>query len=463
MLNGRRRWLALGALAAALAVGAGAALAATGAADDSFLGGVAKRLGISEDQLQNAIRDETIARIDEAVKNGDLTEAEGERLKERARSGEQPGLFPAKPFARGLDFAFGLIGPALKGAPDQLEAAADYLGLTEAQLRDELSDGDSLADIARQKGKSVDGLKAAMRSELKKDLDQAVDDDELTREQADDLYEKLSNGIDTLVEKGLPFPAPLGLDFGFGFGPGKALGGTDLYGAAADYLGLTDAQLRDELSDGDSLADVARQKGKSVEGLKTAVRAAVKKDLDDAVADGDLTRERADDVYEKLSGEIDRLVDRGFELRKLLPRGFGLGLGIAGGSQLDAAAEYLGITEAQLRERLEDGDSLADVAKDKGKPVEGLKTALRNAVKKDLDKAVVEGKLTRSEADDLYSEYADHVDGVVEGNGRFGFRMRFHGPGGGMELKIGPGADLPNIAPAPAPAQLDLDVQTGVF
>ena len=99
MLNGRRRWLALGALAAALAVGASAALAASGAADDSFLGGVAKRLGITEDKLKDAIRDESIARIDQAVQDGDLTQEEGERLKERVRSGEQLGPFPGKPFA----------------------------------------------------------------------------------------------------------------------------------------------------------------------------------------------------------------------------------------------------------------------------------------------------------------------------------------------------------------------------
>jgi lambda repressor-like predicted transcriptional regulator len=462
MLNGRRRWLALGALAAALAVGAGAALAASGAADDSFLGGVAKRLGITEDKLKDAIRDEQIARIDQAVQDGDLTQAEGERLKERVRSGEQPGLFPGKPFARGFgfDFGFDIAGPVLRGVDNQLKTAADYLGLTQAQLRDELSDGDSLADVARQKGKSVDGLKAAMRAALKQDLDKAVADGNLTRTQADDLYEKLSGGIDTIVEKGLPFSGRLGRGFGFGFGLGKAFGAaTDLYAAAADYLGLTEAQLRDELDDGDSLGDVARQKGKSVDGLKTALRNAVKKDLDKAVADGDLTREQADNLSEKLSEGIDRLVDTGFRPGKLLPRGFGLGLGIAGGSQLDAAADYLGVTEAQLRERLEDGDSLAEVAQDKGKSVDGLETALKNAVKKDLDKAVENGKVTRSEADELYEDYSDNVDDVVEGNGRFGFRMRFHGPGGRMEFHLGPGAGLP----MPAPADLDVEIQAGTI
>jgi ribosomal protein S20 len=325
MLKGRRRWLALGVVGAALVVGAGAGIAATGAADDGFLAGVAKRLGISEDKLQDAIRDESIARIDEAVRNGDLTEEQGERLKERVRSGDTLG-----PLKRGFDVERGFgLGPIpdfgfghrlFKGAGNQLDAAAEYLGLTQAQLREELSDGDSLADIAREKNKSVDGLKTAMRNALKADLDEAVDDGVLTREQADNLNERLSGAIDDIVERGLGFPKGLGGGFRFAFGAG------DLLDAAADYLGVTEAQLREELSDGDSLADVAREKNKPVDGLKTALRNAVKADLDDAVEDGDLTRERADDLQEKLSEHVDAMVEKplrgfGFEMRFGRPGG----------------------------------------------------------------------------------------------------------------------------------------------
>jgi ribosomal protein S20 len=336
MLKGRRRWLALGALAGVLAVGAGAGFAATGGADNGFLSGVAKRLGISEDKLRDAIADETIARIDQAVRDGDITEEQGERLKERARSGEglgrlglgrgfglDPLPFPGPDLGRGF-------GRVFKAAGDQLEAAAEYLGVTRAELMEELSDGDSLADVARQKGKSVEGLKTAMRNALEADLDEAVADDVITREHADRLYEKLAPQIDRLVEQGLPVPKP----FGFGFGGGE------VFEAAADYLGLTEAQLRDELSDGDSLADVAGDRGKSVEGLKTAMRNALKADLDEAVEKGALTREHADEMLEELSDILDDAVDgdvRGF--------GFRLKFGGRGGMEFgfDGEAGFPGI------------------------------------------------------------------------------------------------------------------------
>jgi polyhydroxyalkanoate synthesis regulator phasin len=315
MLNGRRRWLALGALAAVLALGGGVAVAAAGAGDDGFLAGVAKRLGISEDKLSDAIRDESIARIDEAVQDGDLTEEQGKRLKERFRSGEPLG--PLGPNLAKPGFGFGGergLGRIFDAAGDQLEAAADYLGLTRDELFEQLSEGDSLADIAKEQDKSVDGLKTALRNALKKDVDEAVADGDLTREQADELYDKLAGGIDRLVEVGLPKFFGRGLDFGFekggfGFSFGFGPGGSDMLEAAADYLGLTEAQLREQLRDGDSLGDVAKEKGKSVEGLETALRNALKQDLDERVEDGDLTREQADNLYEKLSETVDELVE----------------------------------------------------------------------------------------------------------------------------------------------------------
>ena len=313
MLHGRRRWLAAGAAAGLLAIGASAGIAATGAADDGFLADVAKRLGISEDKLTDAIQDAAIARIDQAVKDGDLTEAEGERLKERVRSGDGLGLLPALgPLGKGFGFGFGPGHgrlPELKRiGGDFLQTAADYLGMTTAELRDAMRDGDSLADVAKQKNKSVDGLKTAIKNAQKDDLDQAVKDGKLTQAQADRIQDELSEHVDELVEGGRGLKIPR-LGFGLGFG---LRAGVDLIDTAADYLGLSRAQLRDELSDGDSLADVAKQKGKSVDGLETALKKSLRTQLDKAVAHDNLSKEQADTLDETLSEHVDDVVNQGF-------------------------------------------------------------------------------------------------------------------------------------------------------
>jgi len=198
----RTRWLAATAATVMLVLGGGAALAAAGSSKPAsdFLGDVAKRLGISQDRLEAAIEDESIARIDAALAAGDLTKAEGDALKERVRSEGAPFALPS---FGGPKIEVGPLGPPPPLMPhgtDPLEAAADYLGMDGADVREALRDGKSLADLAKEKGKSVDGLKQALVGAIRKDADQAVEDGVLTKEQADRIVEKLRGGVDKLVE-----------------------------------------------------------------------------------------------------------------------------------------------------------------------------------------------------------------------------------------------------------------------
>jgi lambda repressor-like predicted transcriptional regulator len=172
-VNGTR-WLATGVVALAVAVGGGAAVAAGGSgnSESDFLGDVAKRLGVSQDKLEGAIEDATIARIDAAVAAGDIPKEDGDRLKEHARSGDMPPILPS---FKGLGPVPGPPDRAKAFGPDPLDAAADYLEMDLADVLAALRDGKSLADLAKDKDKSVDGLKQALRDALGKDADAAVD------------------------------------------------------------------------------------------------------------------------------------------------------------------------------------------------------------------------------------------------------------------------------------------------
>jgi hypothetical protein len=55
-----------------------------------------------------------------------------------------------------------------------LDAAAKYLGLTNAQLFQRLRSGKSLAEIAANENKSVQGLKDALVAEFRKHVDELV-------------------------------------------------------------------------------------------------------------------------------------------------------------------------------------------------------------------------------------------------------------------------------------------------
>ncbi|HEU4978240.1 MAG TPA: hypothetical protein VFT42_05055 [Solirubrobacteraceae bacterium] len=147
-----KRRVAIAAAGLAVVGGAGGAYAAGGGASakpqrQAFLNDVAQRLHVSPQQLEAAIRG---ARRDH----------------------------PRRPGARGFARPFGghMHGLRARGPLRAIfGAAAKYLGLTNAQLRDQLRAGKSLADVAGAQGKSVDGLKQAIRSAVDAQLDARLD------------------------------------------------------------------------------------------------------------------------------------------------------------------------------------------------------------------------------------------------------------------------------------------------
>jgi hypothetical protein len=100
-------------------------------------------------------------------------------------------------------------------------------------------------------------------------------------------------------------PGPRGFGFGFrlGFGPGRSLD------AAAHYLGLTDKQLRKQLRSGKSLAQITKSQGKSLSGLESAVRAAVKARLDKMVQNKRITAAQRDQFLQQFDRSLPNLVN----------------------------------------------------------------------------------------------------------------------------------------------------------
>jgi polyhydroxyalkanoate synthesis regulator phasin len=195
-------------LAAAGAVAASRALS-PGEESKAVIDDAAAQLGVKPSALSEALKQALKNRLDAAVAAGRLTKAQADELKARIDSGD------------GLPF-FGGPRPGLEVGPGHfdrpfghfrnLEAAASYLGLTEAQLRDQLQTK-TLAEIAKDKGKSVDGLVQALVTSAENAIDEAVADGRLTQQQATDIKAHLKEHIERLVTGEFR-------EHGFGFHPG---------------------------------------------------------------------------------------------------------------------------------------------------------------------------------------------------------------------------------------------------
>jgi hypothetical protein len=204
-----------GTVALAAVLGGGAALAADKLSpteeSDAIVADVAKQLGLDTAKVEAAIEQALENRVDAAVAAGRLTEAQGEELKERIASGDLPLL--------GVGPGRGHHGAHFFGG---LEAAADYLGVTDSELRERLHDGSSLAEIAEAEGKSVDGLVNALVAAAKADLADAVKAGRLTDAQRDELEADLAERIRSFVEREPGLRGPHGPG---GFGAFRAFGG----------------------------------------------------------------------------------------------------------------------------------------------------------------------------------------------------------------------------------------------
>lgn len=194
-----KRKLAIATTTLAAAAFAGGAYAATQDSPDhqrqAFLNDVAKRLNVSPQRLSSALKAAFADQLNAAVKAGRLTQAEADALAQRA---EQRGFLPLWLGAPdpgegpGWPRAF---APAADGHGLLMSAAAGYLGLSATGLDDQLRAGKTLAQIARSRGKSTEGLKQAMLTPIKSRLDQAVAGKRITSAQEQRILSTLSSRI----------------------------------------------------------------------------------------------------------------------------------------------------------------------------------------------------------------------------------------------------------------------------
>ncbi len=195
-------------LGAVVLLGAGGAAVAQTRSDDfaaerqAFLDDVAERLGVTPDELEQAFKDARLARIDQALADGKITEDEARRMKESVESGT--GRLFGGP-GRGFDGPHhrwsGPGGGAFHHEPPAFfGAAADYLGLTDAELRNALMEGESLADLAEAQDKSVDGLEDAIVESFSKQLDEAVAAGRITAEQKTEILDRFEAHVPDLVQ-----------------------------------------------------------------------------------------------------------------------------------------------------------------------------------------------------------------------------------------------------------------------
>jgi hypothetical protein len=171
---GKTRWILAGLLVIAflmLGVGSSIILAQSPTPTPSktwtelYWQSLAQKLGTTVEKLQQATTDARKDALAQAVKQGLLTQAQADRMSQRAQGGT----------------ALASVATA------RLDAAAKTLGMSTSDLTTALRGGKTLLDLAREKNVDVTKLRTAIADAEKAALDQAVKDGKMTQVQADAL------------------------------------------------------------------------------------------------------------------------------------------------------------------------------------------------------------------------------------------------------------------------------------
>lgn len=152
----------------------------------------------------------------------------------------------------------------------------------------------------------------------------------------------------------------------------------------------------------DFIAKLASNLGVDQDKVTSALEATKKQMLDEAVQNGRLTQQQADQMAAHLGGDMGWLAGHMHDKKQK----FGEGRGNNSGD----LAKAIGITEDQLKSEFDSGKKLSDILAEKGLDVEQLHQKILEIKKEALAQAVTAGKLTQDQADKMLERMNQHHD-----------------------------------------------------
>jgi polyhydroxyalkanoate synthesis regulator phasin len=168
---------------------------------------------------------------------------------------------------------------------------------------------------------------------------------------------------------------------------------------------------------------LANRLGVTLDKLKEAITGASSDTIDQAVKDGKLTQDQANQMKSNLQNRLNQGNLPGFGFFGFRHgKGFGgfgfgrFGLGRGGfgvGNNLSSFAKALNMTETDLMTELQSGKTIAAIAQEKNVDLSQVKTSVLADLKTNLDQVVQAGKLTQSQADQIYSQLSTNFDNLV--------------------------------------------------
>lgn len=284
-----------------------------------------------------------------------------------------------------------------------IRVSIDQLGMTFREFLLTSVPGESMSDTILSAGGDIEAISAAAEANLQERADNALANERINQEQYDQFVTEVPNAIADVLASPMP---------SFEFDSDRSMIGLEaaLIDATADALGVDRIEIIRALRNGQSLNDFIVENGGDPNAVTATASATISTRITEAVADGRLSQERADEWLANIDTNINEAMattefnnrDLRQDRREDRQRRF------AGGF-LEALADELGITVQDLINARREGLSLVDVIEANGGSVESITSELSATLTERINTAVAEGRITEERAD----EWLENIDARI--------------------------------------------------
>ncbi len=192
----------------------------------------------------------------------------------------------------------------------------------------------------------------------------------------------------------------------------------------AEQTGLSETEITQQLRDGATLAEIITANGASVETVASEVVTRASEQIEIAVAEGRITRERADEALASLPDLVDRILNGEFRLgdarseRGERPAGSIMQQGLQ--ILIAATATETGMSEREILQAVRSGATLAEIIIENGGSVDVVIASATATATEMINQAVDEGRITREAGDEMIAALESTFTEMVNGDLRPG-------------------------------------------
>jgi hypothetical protein len=216
-------------------------------------------------------------------------------------------------------------------------------------------------------------------------------------------------------------------------GQGRHRRGRALIQQMSEATGLPTEAILGQLQGGLTPAEILSQQGVDPDTFIDSMLVDLQDHLSQAVSEGRIEQDRADQIYEKASEQLPLVMDRTFE-------NAGPGQGQGNGQRpqnqrnnvtrgiIGRLLEETGLTGEELRAELEAGKTPGEILIENGGDPDAFTASVLADLQTKLDEAVAAGKIDQERADQIYAQASERLPEALDQT--FDLQQG-GGPGGG--------------------------------